>query len=94
MYIELDGKKLMGRVCLLLVLCCFPANWAMMHYGSGWYNNNPEAEWRGFPERELEKGPSPVLRTISLITSPVSVPLNLIYWGASSSIPQETAEKK
>lgn len=64
----------------LLCIAMYPCNYLMMKNAEGVYNNDPTHGWY-----HGRMGPSPVLRSISLVLSPVTVPLNGLYWVAEQT---------
>ena len=80
---------------ILFCLAMYPCNFAMMKTGVGVYNNDPLHEWF-LGENQI--GPSPMLRSISLVLSPVFAPLNGLHWLVESTYegidPPEPRETK
>jgi len=69
-------------VVILFCLAMYPCNFYMMQNEVGVYSNDPAHRWYWAKWRE---GPSPILRSISLVLSPGSVPLNGLYWVAEQT---------
>ena len=60
----------------------------MMKEGVGCYNNDPNYTWIN-DRREPQKGPDYNSRFASLIFSPITAPINGIWWAANSSGKEE-----
>ena len=80
---------------IILCLAMYPCNFMMMRNAVGVYNNDPTHEWF-LGENQI--GPSPIMRSISLVISPITVPLNGLYWLTESTYegiePPEPRETK
>lgn len=75
---------------VLFVLWCissYPLNYAMMKGGTGFYNNDPNREWR-VGLRDPERGPSRGGRFVLFLLSPViTLPSGLLAL-TDGTIPQ------
>ena len=80
MKINISCKKIFAIIVdytiLFLLLFSFPANYYMMSNEWGIYNNDPDYTWI-CPDRVCH-GPSPIGRTVFMIISPISAPLNAL----------------
>jgi hypothetical protein len=75
-------------ILVALAILCYPLNYWTMRTGFGIYNNDPKHEWRDMGGQKTH-GPSMFLRSISFVTSPISVPFNGLAWVVMTTMPPE-----
>ena len=75
-------------ILMVLLIVSYPFNWYMMKEGVGCYNNDPNCQWED-SNRNKHTGPSQGNRFASLLFSPITAPVNGIWWLSNVSAEQE-----
>ena len=66
-----------------VLIGCYPVNWYAMRTEWGIYKNDPAHEWSA--GADARTGPDVLLRSLSLLCSPVTLPVNLLIEAAERS---------